>query len=78
MAVCDVAKRIEIAMIELDFLSADALFADKGQSTGDAFCREASCYQAAAAALDLSLAIIDSIPPQGSRWRKRHAENKSC
>jgi hypothetical protein len=58
MAIHGTAKHIEMALIELEYLSADALFDAKGHLTAEDSRRMASYYQAACKALEVCLEVI--------------------
>lgn len=73
MTIGDLTLHLELGRIELEYLAADARFAGRRRPLDEASRSADSSYKAAGFALDLSLAIIDSLNPEEQRRRQTHA-----
>ena len=73
MTISNVATHIELALIELEFLAADALSDDKELTRDGVYFGHSSRIRAASAALAISLNLVESIRAQQALRRISHA-----
>jgi len=67
MAIGKTTKRVELALIELEYLAADILFDSEGQSNEENARRVAYYYQAACKALEVCLEVIEQAKEQPNK-----------
>ena len=73
MTISNVTTHIELALIEMEFLAADALSDEKELAGDGVYFGHNSRIRAATAALAVTLELIESIQAREARGSDRHA-----